>query len=426
MKIDYSLPASSKYFGFLDAQYRLGYRHLYAAGANIFVRNCFNAQIGSKIEIVYHIAIGILELVPLFGTIIAIGEKFFLEKKLQIIELSGQDFYQMGLSHGQQLKKEIEYSLKVMKIYESIIRSRGVNPLKEAKKLEKFIPPEYIQEMQGIANGANIAYDEILKLNTLLDKIYGCSIIATHLDPATGAASKEIATNHYSSCERIICPNVDGSFGRFDTLSSQTPKNVQECKDALNSVNYFDSVQAIVLDCSKGEMDIAISGGYSANRSYTHFNKEELFSSPLTATDKTVLLARNLDWPGIVPQTVIYKRPKMGNKNASIIVGFAGMIGALSGMNCQNTPLALAISVVPSGGTQNGIPNSLLFRKVLDEAQNSSEAVRIVENNFPASAMNLVVAGRDGVCKMELDPDRKRKGHAHLEPAAPSSVASVA
>ena len=41
------------------------------------------------------------------------------------------------------------------------------NWLKLSRKLEKNIPEEYVEEMRGIAEGAEIDYDKILFLNTL-------------------------------------------------------------------------------------------------------------------------------------------------------------------------------------------------------------------------------------------------------------------
>lgn len=416
MDTDFSLPTCSKWALWMDAPFRYGGRHIYAAGTNIFCKAVIGEALVGVTETVYHIAIGLLELVPGVGLLIAIGDKFFNEKKLSVVHIQGKNPYEMGLCQGKMLKKEIQFSVhKVMKIFKFIASSNGHrNLLAEAKKLEKFIPSEYILEMKGIAEGAKISYDEVLMENTLLDKIYGCSLLGICRDPRINITSKEIATNFYPSFGRAS-PDVDESFKRYDALKPQSSTEIADLKEAMLSVNYWDTIHSIVFDCNKRDMHIATGSGYAANRSYTHLKGEALFGKKLPDFENNVKLARTLDWPLKILSTLftVFKRDGSESKKATTIVGLPGMIGALSGINEDGT--ALAISVVPSGGTQNGIPNPLLFRKILEEASTVAKAQQIVKTNKPSSAMNLVVAARDGVSLMEIDSDRKKIGYARLE-----------
>jgi hypothetical protein len=52
-------------------------------------------------------------------------------------------------------------------IYEKASLDPQNNWLKVSRKLEKHIPKEYLEEMRGISDGAEIEYDKILFLNTL-------------------------------------------------------------------------------------------------------------------------------------------------------------------------------------------------------------------------------------------------------------------
>ena len=44
--------------------------------------------------------------------------------------------------------------------------------LDSGRRLEGFLPPEYREEMRGIADGAGLPYDEILLLNTFMDSLF--------------------------------------------------------------------------------------------------------------------------------------------------------------------------------------------------------------------------------------------------------------
>jgi hypothetical protein len=86
---------------------------------------------------------------------------------LTVVYLTGTP-YEIGLAHGKLCKNEILTANKVFfDTYEKVARDPQNKWLKVSKKLEKQIPKEYIEEMRGIADGAEINYDKILFLNTL-------------------------------------------------------------------------------------------------------------------------------------------------------------------------------------------------------------------------------------------------------------------
>ncbi len=65
----------------------------------------------------------------------------------------------------------------------------------------------------------------------------------------------------------------------------------------------------------------------------------------------------------VAPETVIIVRPNTSNKKSTAIIGWPGLLGALSGINQDGT--SIGISVVPSFN-QVGIPNQFLFRSILE------------------------------------------------------------
>ncbi len=143
-------------------------------------------------------------LVAVFTCSIVKAAPELIEKDgLRIVKLSGTP-YDIGLQHGKLLKDDI---MRIYKIYlkdlvynkwmkEYAILGRGgkeaySNPRKVmtkfAKAMEKNIPEEYIQEMKGIADGAQIPYSEVLNMNSHID--YFAILCSTLI--ATGPASKD-------------------------------------------------------------------------------------------------------------------------------------------------------------------------------------------------------------------------------------------
>jgi hypothetical protein len=86
---------------------------------------------------------------------------------LTVVYLTGTP-YEIGLAHGKLCKNEILTANKpFFDVYEKVSLDPQNKWLKVSKKLEKHIPKEYLDEMLGIADGAEIEYDKILFLNTL-------------------------------------------------------------------------------------------------------------------------------------------------------------------------------------------------------------------------------------------------------------------
>jgi hypothetical protein len=86
---------------------------------------------------------------------------------LTVVYLTGTP-YEIGLAHGKLAKNEILAANKpFFDIFEKISLDPQSKWLKVSKKLEQYIPKEYLEEMRGIADGAEIEYDKILFLNTL-------------------------------------------------------------------------------------------------------------------------------------------------------------------------------------------------------------------------------------------------------------------
>ena len=93
--------------------------------------------------------------------------KKYIKAGITVVYLTGSP-YEIGLAHGKLCKNEILTANKpFFDIYEKISLDPQNKWLEISRKLEKHIPKEYVEEMRGIADGAEIEYDKILFLNTL-------------------------------------------------------------------------------------------------------------------------------------------------------------------------------------------------------------------------------------------------------------------
>jgi len=139
---------------------------------------------------------------------------------MKIVKIKGTP-YEMGLEYGKQCKKEIGYSLSIFYLYGALSLTPGYrsghpkilemlptfftykrkkSELRSvAKKYEEMIQqyrPEMIEEMQGIAKGAEVDYQDILYINAFPEVVDGCSVLL-----ACGKAS--------SNEETILGMNTD-------------------------------------------------------------------------------------------------------------------------------------------------------------------------------------------------------------------------
>ncbi len=95
----------------------------------------------------------------------------------QILHLEGTP-YQLGYQHGRLMKEQIACNIHR---FIDQLDSSHVPPvvkafLQEIPEVLPFIPDAFIQEMQGIADGAEISYEKILLLN-LFPEMFHCSAI---------------------------------------------------------------------------------------------------------------------------------------------------------------------------------------------------------------------------------------------------------
>src|SRR5689334_8276793 len=102
-----------------------------------------------------------------------------LEKKSLVPEklfLKGTP-YELGYQHGERLREAVAYNVK--RIVDGKILASPDHPqiksfLAMLPKVLEHVPQDYIQELKGLAAGAQVPYEKILLLNLLPD-MFHCS-----------------------------------------------------------------------------------------------------------------------------------------------------------------------------------------------------------------------------------------------------------
>jgi predicted choloylglycine hydrolase len=129
--------------------------------------------------------------------------------------------------------------------------------------------------------------------------------------------------------------------------------------------------------------------------------------------NKEIFAAFNLDWPWPVlsPYFVPVSFKSHDGKKEFVNLTVPGYLGVLRGMNEDG----VVVGCCQAGHSrQNGLPVTLLFRDLLENSATAAEAERRLQELRPASSMNLIIAGKDGIFSVELDPHRSQRGFAAI------------
>ncbi len=128
---------------------------------------------------IFSVAFGLLmTLIDLQAKELAREGKGVLESKDSqlILHLKGTP-YQMGYQHGRLLKSAIAYNVERY-IDQKILLGREMPPIKQFMEalpsMMSFIPHSMIEELQGMADGAQVSFEKLLLLN-LFPEMFHCS-----------------------------------------------------------------------------------------------------------------------------------------------------------------------------------------------------------------------------------------------------------
>ncbi len=246
---------------------------------------------------------------------------------LLVLHLKGSP-YEMGYQHGTLLKEQVQENGQRY-LYDFIIGNWGYSYeylLDSSNMMEPYIPQEYKEEMQGLAEGANVSYTDLLILHTHLDVIR--SGLGAVRSGGQGLGSSK-------AVPQFLCSN-------FVALDSAT-------------------------------------------------------------ADGNVYHGLNLDWTlesGIQENAlVIVYEPDNGN--AFVSVSWAGLMGALTGMNGHGVSLGQMVSDT-TDQTLNGMPHMFMIRKVLQYSDNLNDAVTIISQTSRTAGWNIMLGGPADARALEI------------------------
>jgi isopenicillin-N N-acyltransferase like protein len=108
-----------------------------------------------------------------------------------VLHIEGTPF-EMGFQHGSLLKEKIHQNirnhLRLGKEPPSISKKeRTERFLKVLPHITTFIPEKYIQEMEGVAKGADASFNDILLLNLFPEMFHCCAVTASKEASADGS-----------------------------------------------------------------------------------------------------------------------------------------------------------------------------------------------------------------------------------------------
>ena len=106
--------------------------------------------------------------------------KKYIKARITVVHLIGTP-YEIGLAHGTLLKREIiEANKPYFDYYKQFLEEYSNQWSEMSKTFKKMIPQEYMEEMRGISDGAEIDFDKIFFLNALptLSMADGCFAFA--------------------------------------------------------------------------------------------------------------------------------------------------------------------------------------------------------------------------------------------------------
>src|SRR5690349_20076997 len=156
MKINYSVNSKWKYFGHLHTPYVFAFRHFIVAFHPGFAH-------GKKARWV-HAALGISNLIPIMNYAVS-GIDFALKAKPKVVKLDEKDAYKRGKLFGTKLRKETQEMYRsVQKI---MTKDREFYQWREI--FEDNIPEHIKEDMEGLAKGAKVSYDDVLDIHTFVD-----------------------------------------------------------------------------------------------------------------------------------------------------------------------------------------------------------------------------------------------------------------
>ena len=104
---------------------------------------------------------------------------------LRVVHLLGSP-YELGRQHGEALRQEVQASVRqVLGYFRGYLNVPVVGPWLVNWWLDRawsdalpFIPPRYLEELRGLAEGSGVSLQELYRLHAIPDRTYSCASLA--------------------------------------------------------------------------------------------------------------------------------------------------------------------------------------------------------------------------------------------------------
>ncbi len=324
-----------------------------------------------------------------------------------MVRLDQSTHFERGFAQGRAFQRQIRELYDVISTASEQKRDRYINIQSTLEALKKEIPSSIMEEMEGLAQGANCSLDEVIHAHIFIDFYTGengCSALATL---NVGDRTFRIAaTNHFASIpDENKNPDSRERLERLETMRMDGDE--ESHKRALRLTSQKNTIFSTIFIGNR----ILFAKGLSDTPLYHLYQTHSMTKDAAEGEQTEVISSSNLDWAwrDLVRHAYFAEHLPIGDRLGFTTLAFPGFIGVLRGRNTKG----VSVHCCQSGeALQKALPITFVFRKVLEEAHSVEHALEILENIEPASSMNLLIAGSDQIVVAELDPERKTKGPA--------------
>ncbi len=208
---------------------------------------------------------------------------------ITILHVNGSH-YKMGYQHGYLLQEEVQENVRAFLHYAEEYLSKG--DLLQLWNISKpYVPSEYIEEMQGLADGANISFDDVVACIMAVEySDHGCYGIA-----AWGPATADGRLYHARSFDlpSNVQDPVSGKYAHENTvLIIRNPENgtASLCPSVAGSFHTGGGVNANGVALG---IQICWSNDQTFQGNPYHFRVQEVLDSATNAEEALQILNTN-------------------------------------------------------------------------------------------------------------------------------------